>query len=178
MFEKILDDTATKIKIIGKIYKIILLSNDETHKIPSTILYILNYNIRIVNTKIAGDNKYYSNKIIPLYFTINNAITPLGIFTDYVYCGAFICKMMDYKIQCYKMVGDSESCSDKYYWIGNRYDKLKFIENINLAINEKIKIGEFDSIEAIGDFLEPELLETGHYVWKSKYLKYKKNTLN
>jgi len=74
--------------------------------------------------------------IMPLLcITEKVQITPAGIYSQYINCGAFICKIFEYKQQCiYNEFG--QQCTKKYNYIGHRYDMLfpyKFLREAILS---------------------------------------------
>lgn len=130
---------------IGDIYCIILDKiEDGTYqdaRSPSTVkLYC--YACKIFKTPKSID--MYSTDdicskdmhVMPLLCTTEHVkITPAGIYSQYINCGAFICKIFDYTQQCiYTEMG--QQCTEKYNYIGHRYDMLfpyKFLREAILS---------------------------------------------
>ena len=131
---------------IGDIYCIILDKiEDGTYQedaSPSTVkLYC--YACKIFKTaKKYSSFQYQLNNIcskdmhvMPLLCTTDDVkITPAGIYSQYINCGAFICKIFDYHQQC--LNSEHTQCTESYTYIGHRYDMLfpyKFLREAILS---------------------------------------------
>jgi len=146
-FENIID-------INGHIYSIKLTRKiDESMDTHEVILYFLIVNLKKINN-IRVVSKYSHNvaticgkpyHIFPFLLTTSAAyINYLGLYSNYIACGAYICKLFDYAedeyTQCTVEEIHNNRCTDIYSYIGHRYDNL-FPLNIVLAnLNKKCPI--------------------------------------
>ena len=97
--------------------------------------------IEVENKNLFSDNvsKVCNKKIhiLPCFLTISNVkINKYGLFTKFIPCGAYICKMFDYYSDDYNQCTVEEKlherCNFTYAYIGHRYDNL-FPLNLALA---------------------------------------------
>ena len=111
------------LRSFNKIYsvKLRLKENNELF----IYLYYMIYN----NLKIEENHKLMfeinEDKYIPIFLTTSeNTINEYGLSTDYIPSGNYICKVLDYNMQCTKKELRNYKCTDKYTYIGDRYDNL------------------------------------------------------
>jgi hypothetical protein len=118
----------------GNIYSIHLERNQPSESLQTNriILYFMMTELNIselVETppfmdyikEICG-KKYH---IFPfLLIPVSSSINHLGIYTKFIPCGIYICKLFDYSYQCSLEEENLNRCSDSYSYIGNRYDNL------------------------------------------------------
>jgi hypothetical protein len=122
------------IKSQGNIYSIQLERNQPSELLQtnSIILYFMITELIIPElvetfpfmdyiTEICGKKSHvFPFLLIPLGSSINH----LGIYTKFIPCGIYICKLFDYSYQCSLEEEKNNKCSDSYSYIGNRYDNL------------------------------------------------------
>ena len=105
---------------------------DNIDNIDDIILYYCNAKI----TKFM-ENKFETPKYInlPVFLTSEEGdkITKFGTFEKYILAGNYICKVFDYSIQCSR--DQPGECYGDYKLIGNRYDKIFPLFEINSTIN-------------------------------------------
>jgi hypothetical protein len=86
------------------------------------ILYFMIYSI---NTSVEGNNSIKpmkeEYKLAPCFLTTSNDITPFGLYSKYVLAGNYICKVLDYTIQCYRK---NKRCTRTYSFTGDMYDSI------------------------------------------------------
>ena len=72
--------------------------------------------------------------IMPFFLTTEDStINCFGVYTKYIPCGAFICKLFDYSsgyhklggyIQCTEDEFSNNHCTDSYSYVGDRFDNI------------------------------------------------------
>jgi len=75
--------------------------------------------------RIASKEEHY----MPFLLTTPSAsINEFGMYTHYIPCGAFICKLFDYSTsvndQCTREEVETGKCTGTYSYIGSRYDRI------------------------------------------------------
>ena len=125
-----------KIKSKGEIYSIelnrkITYSNSKTNNI---LLYVLITKLSIFGFNAILDEKLRKNMsiicgkqkhIFPFLLTPKKCkINYYGLYSNYIPCGVFICKLFDYNFQCSKSENLKQKCIDHYTYIGSRYNNL------------------------------------------------------
>ena len=89
------------------------------------------------STKIKNNVERFCSKdfhIIPFLLTTNTStINEFGVYTQYIPCGAYVCKMFDYSsgyinpagyTQCTREEFDNGQCNDTYSYVGDRYNDI------------------------------------------------------
>jgi len=117
--------TEEKISMIGDIYKIKLGTLEE----KEIILYFLLYSLQ-TSYKFIRRNKYQNNmyaplniqyKFAPVFLTTSNDITSYGLYATYILAGNYICKVLDYDIQC---LVENMKCTELYKYVGHIYENI------------------------------------------------------
>jgi len=105
---------------------------NETYKTNNIILYFVMTELMVSESIIERqfidniikicDKKYH---IFPfLLIPQSSSINYLGIYTHFIPCGIYICKLFDYHYQCSLEEQYNNRCTESYSYIGNRYDNL------------------------------------------------------
>jgi len=125
-----------KIQSIGDIYSIelnrkVMYSQSKTN---SVLLYVLITQLSIYSFDAMLDYKFRANvsnicgkqkHIFPFLLTPKECkVNYYGLYSNYIPCGIFICKLFDYTSQCSKDEQSKQTCIDQYTYIGNRYNNL------------------------------------------------------
>jgi hypothetical protein len=72
-----------------------------------------------------------------LLSTPTATVTPFGLYSEYIPCGVFICKLFDYyATQCTITEQQQQRCSKRYSYIGHRYSEVFPIRNIIQSFKE------------------------------------------
>jgi hypothetical protein len=112
-------------------------------------LYYCNLYITQFLEKKLNDPTFYN---LPIFLTIDDQITEFGTFNNYILAGNYICKIFDYIEQCMPILSSfdmvieekNNKCFKNYYLIGDRYDNIFPLNNINkelkLLTNEERQI--------------------------------------
>jgi hypothetical protein len=112
-------------------------------------LYYCNLYITQFLEKKLNDPTFYN---LPIFLTIDDQITEFGTFNNYILAGNYICKIFDYIEQCMPILSSfdmvieekNNKCFKNYYLIGDRYDNIFPLNDINkelkLLTNEKRQI--------------------------------------
>ena len=83
--------------------------------------------------------------IFPFLLTTPSAqITPFGLYSEYIPCGVFICKLFDYyDTQCTITERKEHRCTQLYAYIGRRYAEVFPIKNIIQDFKETCIVEDF-----------------------------------
>jgi hypothetical protein len=109
-----------------------------------------------MNTNIANICKKNMH-FMPFFLTNKEArCNNFGLYTKYIPCGAFICKLFDYSSKQNKQCSVAEikagRCTPSYTYIGNRYDKVFPFKNISTILMNNAKcVAEHTEVFEIDD---------------------------
>jgi len=115
-----------------KFYKVELkLKEQNIDNLDNIILYYCNAKITKFLNHVLGP--IYIN--LPVFLTTEEGdkITKFGTYEKYILAGNYICKIFDYSDQCSR--DQLGKCYGSYLLIGNRYDNIFPLKEINLKIN-------------------------------------------
>jgi hypothetical protein len=120
----------------GNVYCIILEKREngtmQDENTPSVVyLYCLLCNLEQTSITYSLINKTLEDicaknlHVMPLLCTKDDAhILPSGLYSHYINCGGYICKLFDYKQQCSMNEAKQLGCSKQYNYIGYRFEFL------------------------------------------------------
>jgi hypothetical protein len=121
-----------------KFYKVELKLKEQYKNVnyqDNNILYYCNAKItKFLNYELGP---IYIN--LPVFLTTEEGekITKFGTYEKYILAGNYICKIFDYNTQCSNDLRGV--CYDGYLLIGNRYDNIFPLKEINSTINKSWK---------------------------------------
>jgi len=138
-----------RLSINGRIMSITLQSKNDDFNI---VLYFLKMKINQIDGQPINENenelidhvtKKKSHYMPILLTTSDTKCNIYGLYDKYIPCGAFICKLFDYRRQCTKEEKKLGTCGGSYSYIGDRYDTIfpfNFLSEIQ-NFKEIIKTG-------------------------------------
>lgn len=129
------DDNAYNLKFYKVELKLKEQNIDNLDNLDNIILYYCNAKITKFLRKNLGP--IYIN--LPVFLTTEEGdkITKFGTYEKYILAGNYICKIFDYRTQCSNDLRGV--CYNGYLLIGNRYDNIFPLKEINLTINKSWK---------------------------------------
>ena len=125
----IIDTDLSVNTVIGTIYSVTLKAKEiKRESLPEELREIKIIYLR--TTGFIGFERYPPPKL-NYYMTItmipSSAVcNKYGLYSRYIYAGTYICKLVDYKVQCTLNEAKEKSCTDTYSFIGDRYDTQLF----------------------------------------------------
>jgi hypothetical protein len=111
--------------VMGDIYSVTLKAkSDEDYTEEVREIKIIYFR----TTRFIGFDKYYPTNA-NYYMTITiipstSVCNKYGLYSRYIFAGMYVCKLVDYKVQCTTNEAKYKSCTETYAFVGDRYDGL------------------------------------------------------
>jgi hypothetical protein len=128
--------------------------NPDVDILPIVDLYFLKTKLECVTDE---SNPYYpivnlvcSDRFhyMPMLLTVpETRVNAFGVYTLYINAGAFVCKMFDYLEQCDETEAANFQCTERYAYVGDRYNELFPFTEFNREETGKSRVENVSPME-------------------------------